>query len=678
VKARAVIRKLLIANRGEIACRIIATCKRMGIRTVAVYSDADRDAPHVRQADEAVRIGPPEAAASYLNAAAIIDAAKDTDADAIHPGYGFLSERAILPKLCAENGIAWVGPSIVAIERMGSKIESKRIAESAGVVCVPGYHGAAQDDGALTAAAKKIGYPVLIKASAGGGGRGMRRVDKPEELADALQIARTEAQAGFGDPSLLIEKLIQRPRHLEVQLAGDKHGGLVHLFERECSVQRNFQKVVEEAPAPRLAERTRALLFDAALKLGRTIAYDSLGTVEFILEEGEDQPYFLEMNTRLQVEHPVTEMITGLDLVEMQIRAAAGERLPVTQDKIRAHGAAIEVRLNAEAPAQEYRPHVGTVMGVKFPEGEGLRVDTGIAAGSAITPYYDSMLAKVIAHGPDRTIAAQRLAAALGQLAVFGVGTNQAFLRDIISHAQFLRGALTTRFIAEAFPGGWKAPVAGLAQVVAAAAVWADALDGRDVPAHLGPFLRLGSYRVLGPAGRPGRVTLDVAQGDSSSTVTLSGSAGDCAAEIDGVKRAVCVDRRNDDVTVTIDGVARTYAVAVEAERIGLAADGLATVFRVQPTIDLVAARSADVQGGSRVMASMPGLINAVMVEAGQQVEQGQPVVVLEAMKLMIQLTAPVSGRIKELFCVPGQTVAAGTVLAEIAPAAVDPAKHPV
>jgi acetyl/propionyl-CoA carboxylase alpha subunit len=391
----------------------MATCQRMGIRTVAVYSDADANALHVRTADEAVHIGPAEAANSYLKPEAIIAAAKATGADAIHPGYGFLSERVVLVQMCEQNGIVWVGPNANAIERMGSKIESKRIAEAAKVEGVPGYHGDAQDDDALVKAAEKVGYPVLIKASAGGGGRGMRRVESAKDLISALQLARKEAQAGFGDPKLLIEKMILRPRHLEVQLAGDKHGNLIHLFERECSVQRNYQKVVEEAPAPRLTEKTRKALHDAAIKLGKTIGYDSLGTVEFILEEGEEQPYFLEMNTRLQVEHPVTELVTGLDLVELQIRVAAGEKLPLAQDQVRVTGSAIEVRLNAEDPANGYRPNVGTVVALHLPKGEGVRIDTGIAAGSTITPHYDSMLAKVIAFGPDRPVAAQRLSAAL-------------------------------------------------------------------------------------------------------------------------------------------------------------------------------------------------------------------------------------------------------------------------
>ncbi len=408
--------RVLVANRGEIACRVIATCRRMGLGSVAVYSDADADALHARLADDAVRIGPAEAARSYLDAEAVIAAALSSGADAVHPGYGFLSERAVLPRLCEAHGLTWIGPSAACIERMGSKVEAKRIARDAGIACVPGYDGDDQSDARLAREAASIGYPVLVKASAGGGGRGMRRVDTADGLADALASARAEAQAAFGSPVLLLEKLVGRPRHLEVQLAGDRHGNLVHLFERECSIQRSYQKVIEEAPAPNLAEHVRQRLFDAAVRLGRAIGYDSLGTAEFILEDGGDTPWFLEMNTRLQVEHPVTEQVTGLDLVEWQIRIARGERLPLRQPEIVLHGVAIEARLNAEDPAHGYRPGTGTLLRFDAAPAEGIRIETGVEAGSVVTPHYDSLLAKVIATAPDRAEAAQRLLAALGRL----------------------------------------------------------------------------------------------------------------------------------------------------------------------------------------------------------------------------------------------------------------------
>ena len=665
------IRKLLIANRGEIACRVIATCRRMGIASVAVYSDADKDALHVRQADEAVHIGPSDAASSYLNAEAVIAAAKATGAEAIHPGYGFLSERILLPQLCEKNGIIWVGPSPDAIERMGSKIESKHIAEKAGVEGVPGYHGADQDDAAMTAAATKIGYPILIKSSAGGGGRGMRRVEKESDMKAALEIARREAKAGFGDSSLLIEKLIQRPRHLEVQVLGDKHGGLVHLYERECSVQRNYQKVVEEAPAPRLTEKARERLFAAALKLGKVMNYDSAGTVEFILEEGDEQPYFLEMNTRLQVEHPVTELITGLDLVELQIRVAAGEPLPITQEQITTKGWAIEVRVNAEDPAAGYRPNVGSVHGIRLPDGDGIRIDTGIAAGSEVTPHYDSMLAKVIAYGSDRTVAAQRLATALGTYSVFGVGTNQGFLRDIITHPKFIAGELTTRFIEEAFPDGWK-PVTDTQghAAIAAAAVWAMHIEGRAVPPVLGPFLSLGGFRVLERAGKPALTRLTVGQGETKVLLELIGGKGAYDISIDGKAHKVGVRADGADASVSIDGVSRRYGIHVSHGEVGLSVDGAVTLYQVMPELDGIGASgSGAAAGGPRLSAPMPGLVVAVQVEVGKEVTKGDTIVTFEAMKLMMSLPAPVSGKIKEIFCKTGETVSAGADLLAIEPA---------
>ena len=664
------IRKLLIANRGEIACRVIETCRRLGIASVAVYSDADQNSLHVRQADEAVHIGTSDAASSYLNADSIINAANASGAEAIHPGYGFLSERVVLPKLCEKNGIIWVGPSPEAIECMGSKIESKRIAKEAGVAGVPGYHGTDQDDAVMVKAATKIGYPVLIKSSAGGGGRGMRRVEQESDMMEALEIARREAQAGFGDSSLLIEKLIQRPRHLEVQIIGDKHGGLVHLFERECSVQRNYQKVVEEAPAPRLSDEVRERLFEASLKLGKSMKYDSAGTVEFILEEGEDQPYFLEMNTRLQVEHPVTELITGLDLVELQIRIAAGEPLPISQEKITVNGWAIEVRVNAEDPAVGYQPNVGSVRGLRLPSGDGIRIDTGIARGSEVTPHYDSMLAKVIAYGSGRTVAAQRLAAALSSYSVFGVGTNQGFLRDIITHPKFIAGELTTRFIDEAFPDGWK-PVESDKHhaVIAAAAVWAIHIEARAVPPELGPFLSLGGFRVLGRAGKCALTRLSVVHGNTKKLLELIGDKGVYEISIEGVTHKVSIRAIGQDASISIDGISHRYGTYVDNSTVDLSFGGAVTSYQVKPELDSIGSSSGGaVAGGPRLAAPMPGLVVAVQVEVGQIVSEGETIVTFEAMKLMMSLPAPISGEIKEIFCEPGETVGAGAALLDIEP----------
>ena len=661
------IQKLLIANRGEIACRIMRTCQKRGIRTVAVFSDADRGALHVEMADEAVRLGPADAASSYLNVDAILDAARRTGADGIHPGYGFLSERIALAEGCARDGIVWVGPSPRAIEMMGSKIESKRIAETAGVPCVPGYHGADQDDDALEEAAKKIGFPVLIKASAGGGGRGMRRVEDPKELRGALALARAEAAAGFGDPSLLIERLIKRPRHIEVQLAGDKHGNLVHLFERECSIQRNYQKVIEEAPAPNLAPEIRNSLYDAALKLGHAIGYDSLGTVEFILDADGDGPWFLEMNTRLQVEHPVTELITGFDLVEWQIRIADGETLPVAQTAITASGAAIEARLNAEDPAHDYRPSFGTVSRFETPERDGVRVDSGIRAGSQVTPHYDSMLAKIIGYGLDRDTAAARLSDALCDVAIFGIETNQPFLRDLVDSTQFRAGALTTRFIAEVFPDGWTGdPIDGPPTMAVAAAAWADARE-READA-LGPWSALGGFRVTEPAGRPAHIVLLVEASGTSTEIELTGNAG--RYRIEWAEGAVELAVGHDDagLTITTDGMVRHYNIGIRDDQISLARGGRYARHSVKPAIERAGARAETeaTAGGARVTATLPGLVSAIPVMLGQEVALGDTVVVIEAMKLMHALPALTSGRVNAIFCQPGETVAAGAVLVEI------------
>jgi 3-methylcrotonyl-CoA carboxylase alpha subunit len=656
---------VLIANRGEIACRVIRTCRRMGLRSVAVYSDADEGALHTQLADAAVRIGPAEAARSYLDAGAILAAARASGADAIHPGYGFLSERTVLPLLCAEHGLTWIGPSAACIERMGSKIEAKRIARAAGVACVPGYDGDDQSDARFAAEAAAIGYPVLVKASAGGGGRGMRRLDAAHELAGALAAARAEAQAAFGNPVLLIEKLIQRPRHLEVQLAGDHHGNLVHLFERECSIQRNYQKVIEEAPAPRLPGAVRDALHAAALRLGRAIGYDSLGTAEFILEEGDDQPWFLEMNTRLQVEHPVTEQVTGLDLVEWQIRVARGEALPLRQDQVALRGAAIEARLNAEDPAEGYRPGTGTLLRFDPPGGDGVRVDTGARAGTTITPHYDSLLAKIIASGTDRNEAVARLGTALERLVVLGVTTNQAFLRDIVGQPRFHAGELTTRFLDEAFPDGWRAAtdMAALARD-AAIAVWM----GERPAMGPGPWATLGGFRLTTHAGRPARLFLLIEDGTGSHRVEVAGTPARFEVAAEGETRRVTARRDQEGITTAADGVSRRFAVAAQDGRILLAADGHAFDVRVVPEIEAASAAPGTAAGGPFVTATMPGLVSTVEVEVGQPVVQGQTAVVMEAMKVVLRLPVPVAGRVSRILCGPGETVKGGAVLVEIEP----------
>jgi acetyl-CoA carboxylase biotin carboxylase subunit len=661
------IRKLLVANRGEIACRIMRTCREMGIRTVAVYSDADREALHVATADEAVSIGPAEAAQSYLNVEAILDAATQTGADAIHPGYGFLSERVALARHCADCGIVWVGPNPDAITRMGSKIESKRIAESAGVPCVPGYHGDAQDDASLEAAAHAIGFPVLIKSSAGGGGRGMRAVEQSRDLALALTLARAEAQAGFGDATLLIEKLIQQPRHIEVQLAGDKHGNLVHLFERECSIQRNYQKVIEEAPAPNLLPEVRAALLEAALKLGNAIGYDSLGTVEFILDTDGGGPWFLEMNTRLQVEHPVTEFITGLDLVEWQIRIADGERLPLEQAAIKAHGVAIEARINAEDPAAGYRPALGEIRRFQGPTGDGIRVDSGVRSGSIVTPYYDSLLAKVIAYGPDRNIAACRLSRSLSDLAILGIKSSQAFLRDIVDHPGFRAGHLTTKFIAETFPEGWTGAAIDSDDLIVAAVLWALDREANRAAPNLGPWATLGGFRVSALIGHAGWVALDIATASGAVPVEISGTNGKYAVRIDCNVVDTEIRLAGDRAVIAVGDIIRDYWFASDDGAISLGRDGRASDFTVRLRIENAGSGGAAEAGGAgRIVATMPGVIRQLDVAQGQTVTKGNTVIVLEAMKLMYSLPAQISGTVAAVFCAVGDTVAAGAPLVEI------------
>ncbi len=662
------IRKLLVANRGEIACRIMRTCKHMGIATVAVYSDADKGALHVATADEAVRIGPAEASGSYLNVDAILAAVKQTGADAIHPGYGFLSERVALAEFCAANGIAWVGPSANAIARMGSKIESKRIAEAAGVPCVPGYHGSAQDDDTLLKAARSIGFPVLIKASAGGGGRGMRAVHAEAELIPALALARAEAEAGFGDPSLLIEKLILRPRHIEVQLAGDKHGNLVHLFERECSIQRNYQKVVEEAPAPNLSDDIRSALFDAAVKLGKAIDYDSLGTVEFILDADGGGPWFLEMNTRLQVEHPVTEFITGLDLVEWQIRVADGETLPLSQTDITHKGSAIEARVTAEDPAAGYRPALGAIELFVAPTGVGVRTDTGVQTGSVVTPYYDSLIAKIIAYGPDRTIAATRLSAALSNTAILGIKSSQAFLRDIVDHPQFRAGDLTTRFIAEAFPDGWHDTMGDTAgDIAAACAIWAVQRGMNAADAGLGPWQTLGGFRVTSAVGHRGWVSLDVTTADNTVEVEITNDRNQFSVRYDDAEAVLKIDLANKRAAVELGGAIQEYEFVCNHKTVDLSHNGSAAEFKIAPRIENAGIQAAsEAAGAGQIVAPLPGLISKLNIEPDQIVSQGDAVIVLEAMKLMYSLPAQISGKVTQIYCSTGETVKTGEILALI------------
>ncbi len=659
------IRSVLVANRGEIAVRVMRTCARLGLRTIAVYSDADANAPHVRAADEAVRIGPAPARASYLDIDAIIAAAKQYEADAVHPGYGFLSENAAFVRRCDEAGIIFIGPSADAVARMGSKIESKRIAEAAGVPTVPGYHDDAQDVDSLSAAAARIGYPVLIKASAGGGGRGMRRVDRAGDLAGAIVSARAEAEAAFGDSRVLLEKFILNPRHLEVQIAGDRQGSLLHLFERDCSVQRNNQKVLEEAPAPNLSAKVRKALYDAALLLGRAINYDSAGTVEFIMEAGDDAPYFLEMNTRLQVEHPVTEFVTGIDLVEWQLLAAAGEILPRAQDQIRIHGHAIEARITAERADREFQPATGHLVSVVPPR--GLRFDSGVETGSEVGLYYDSLLAKLIAHGATRQSALARLAAGLESLTLLGVATTQPFLLDAIRHPLFADGKATTRFIETAFPAGWRPDPADLTMLrAAAAAFWLQPAEAEPQTAWTSPWAQRSAMRVMA-SERPAHTTLHVTDeyGDNDVDI-LAGRSGIEARVGEATVTLGAIICDGATMTVLDSGQDTTFAVQRDGDLVRITRRGMAISASVKLKIDLPRAPGSNERGGNIIDAPLHGVVARIFVAVGDIVEKGSAVLQMEAMKLIHSLTAPVAGRIAAIHCSAGDTVPAGAVLVEI------------
>ena len=655
---------VLIANRGEIACRLIGACQGLGLRTVAVYSDADRDAPHVALADVAVHIGPSEAALSYLDGNKIIAAALQTGAGAIHPGYGFLAENAEFAQSCADAGLEFVGPSPENIRLMGSKIAAKAAAVAANVPVVPGYYGADQSDDLLLAEAHKIGVPLLIKASAGGGGRGMRQVHDLAEFANELSLARAEAVAAFGDGQVLLERYVGSARHIEVQILGDRHGNVRHLFERDCSLQRNHQKVIEEAPAPNLAPDIRAHLLQSAVRLTQGIGYDSAGTIEYLFDAATGDYYFLEMNTRLQVEHPVTEAVTGIDIAQWQLRIAQGDALPFTQDDIRCEGCSIEARIAAEDPANGYLPETGQITAYSEPDGPDLRIDSGVRAGSVVSHYYDSMLAKLIAQGPDRASAIRLLDRGLDGFQIAGPGSNIAFLRDLLAMPDFVDGNHSTASLGVTYPNGWTAPIATALQQ-------AQAVLGRFlIQANTygsNPWTTLGAWRMTEPAGRSGAAHYQLENGEthiqgrngdyiihladqapiSVSNAALSGNT--LCFEIDGLRHVA--DVHIDGNTVTLHGPDGRASLAV------LASDGI-----------LQSGTESDHASGNQVTSPMPGLVTEIIAQVGDTVSIGQPVVVIEAMKLLQTLTAPCDGEISEIRCAPGDNVEKGAVLATLTP----------
>jgi 3-methylcrotonyl-CoA carboxylase alpha subunit len=640
-------RKILIANRGEIACRVIATARRLGIATVAVYSDADAHARHVALADEAWPIGPAPARESYLVGAKIIDAARRSGAEAIHPGYGFLSENAGFAEACAAAEIVFIGPPPAAIRAMGSKSAAKTLMEKAGVPLVPGYHGEAQDIPTVAAAAERIGYPVLIKASAGGGGKGMRIVQHAAELANAIGGAKREALASFGDDHVLVEKYLTRPRHIEVQVFADTHGNAVSLFERDCSIQRRHQKVLEEAPPPGMDPSRRRQMSEAALAAAKAVGYTGAGTVEFIAEG--DGFWFMEMNTRLQVEHPVTEMITGLDLVEWQLRVAAGERLPLLQDEIPLRGHAIEARIYAEDPGRDFLPSIGTLIHLRQPtETTEIRVDTGVREGDAITPYYDPMIAKLIVWGPDRDTAARRLEAALEAYEVVGVTTNLGLQRQIAASPEFRAADLDTGFIGRHIH---TEAVDDARDVVAMAAAALAVLNSS--PPSNDPWALMDSFRL----NMEGDREIQLNAGEAVIPIRAV-SLGDGVYRLQSDNRTLIARAEAD--TVTVDGVHHRMRVVRHDDELTVIHRGRNHLFVL---VDPLLPPNARGAGDDRVVAPIPARVTHVLVQAGDVVTKGAALIVLEAMKMEITLTAPRDGTIGAIRYAVGDMVEEGTDL---------------
>ncbi|MBS3941263.1 MAG: ATP-grasp domain-containing protein [Actinobacteria bacterium] len=651
------LRRVLVANRGEIARRVMRTCRAMGIETVAVFSDADADEAHVRDADTAVRIGPAPAARSYLDIDAVLAAASSTGADAIHPGYGFLSESPAFAEAVRAAGLVFVGPTPDVIRLMGDKAAAKQHLETAGVPVVPGIHDADLDDDALLAAADEVGFPLLVKAVAGGGGKGMRAVHDPADLAAALAAARREARTGFGDDRLILERLVSRPRHIEIQVFGDRHGNVVHLLERECSVQRRHQKVVEEAPSPAVDARLRERMGAAAVAAAKAVSYEGAGTVEFLvagdtLDRDEPEFFFLEMNTRLQVEHPVTELITGLDLVEWQLRVADGEALGFGQDDVRSDGHAIEVRLYAEDPVRQL-PQTGPVLHLRVPAVAGARADLGIAEGSTVGQHYDPMLGKLIVHASDRPTACSRIADLVAGTAVHGVTTNLELLHAIVTHAAFVAGDLTTSFIDDHLHD-WspdRTPEAAVAGAV-------EALTGGHRELLAGdpfrPWDTLGPLRLGGAGGWPVTLADEFAEEPVTVRVVGDGAGLRVTDAVGSLLSAVGIDaatvHRHDghiDLWVSTEGTTRRLRVVPATRH----------------------ADPAELTGGAAFASPMPGSVVSVAVEAGQQVGAGATLVVVEAMKMEHPVTAPADGTVTAVHVAVGQAVEAGAPLLAFEPA---------
>jgi len=648
---------VLVANRGEIAVRVIRTLRALGIRAVAVYSDADADARHVREAHTAVRIGPAEAARSYLSIPAIVDAAVSSGAQAVHPGYGFLAENAEFARACEAAGLVFIGPPVAAIDAMGDKIRAKATVSKAGVPVVPGASDVDIPDGDFASAAAKVGYPLLLKPSAGGGGKGMRLVHAPEELDAAIESARREAKGSFGDDTLLMERFVTTPRHIEIQVLADAHGNVIHLGERECSLQRRHQKIIEEAPSVLLDAATREKMGSAAAEAARSVGYVGAGTVEFIMSAHDpDEFFFMEMNTRLQVEHPVTELVTGLDLVEWQVRVAAGEHLSVAQDDVVLNGHAVEARVYAEDPARGFIPTGGTVLAVHEPSGDGVRVDSWMTPGAVVGSNYDPMLAKVIAWGPDRAAALHRLDLALADTALLGIGTNTAFLRGLLADADVRAGKLDTELVDRR-----------LSELVSS-----------DVPAEFFVAAALDRFLELQPSGPvvdpwdvpdgwrmggSGGVTFRLKSGTARAVVRVQGTPATATVFVDEGEPVQVSARRDGNVLeIRHAGGFHRYRQACGPDRtVWLARDGLSFPFGEQ---EFVLASRGEAAGAGPVTSPMPGTVLVVKVAAGDVVKAGTPLLVVEAMKMEHTVTAPIDGVVSELPVRAGQQVALDETLA--------------
>ena len=660
-------KKILIANRGEIACRVAATARRMAIKTVAVYSDADASAKHVSFCDEAIHIGGSAPKDSYLRWAKIIEAAKATGAEAIHPGYGFLSENEEFAQACASAGLVFIGPPASAIKAMGLKAESKQLMEKAGVPLVPGYHGADQDPAMLQREADRIGYPVLIKASAGGGGKGMRMVETTEDFAAALASCQREAINSFGNDTVLVEKYALRPRHIEIQVFGDTQGNYVYLFERDCSVQRRHQKVLEEAPAPGMTPEMRAQMGEAAVAAARAVNYVGAGTVEFIVEQRADGSmnfFFMEMNTRLQVEHPVTEAITGLDMVEWQLRVASGQPLPLAQDQLKINGHAIEARICAENPDNNFLPTTGTLHVYDKPvctafERGTVRIDDGVRQGDTISPFYDSMVAKLIVHGQTREEALARMDEALAQTRIVGLNTNVQFLRYVVRSPSFAEANLDTALIPREEAVLFKQEPVGLS--LAAASAIAQTLLAEQASEGTDPFSRRDGWQTHGVTQRPFEFDF---KGESAKATLSYGHDGALQLAVGDVSGPLVFAKSAQGIDIQFAGQRLTATVYTQGEVDHVFTARGATQITA---IDLLAHAGESHAEGGRLSAPMPGKILSFSVKAGDKVTKGQPLAVMEAMKMEHTIAAPADGVVEELMYAPGDQVTEGSELLKIA-----------